>query len=577
MRNFESRAALMAAIFVLMVCEAFPQDDYYRFPMDVPPLLSANFAEMRTNHFHSGIDIKTGGTVGHDVYAVADGYISRVSVTPGGYGRALYIAHPNGTTSVYGHLQSFSPQVEKYLKEQRYKQQKSNITLFFTSEQFPVRRGDVVAVSGNSGYSLGPHLHFEIRNTADSRTLNTLARGFVKVRDRIAPTISALYYVRVDTVSGVPLHGVPRKIELTSSGNVYTSSSAVEVSGCGYFIIETTDRKNDVNNTFGVYRIVESLDEEPVVVFEKDEFLFSNTRYCNACVNFSAQKRSRNEHIMLALKQNNMNPMYKSVVNRGVVCASEGQSRRVRILVEDDCGNSASLDFEIRGVGNSSPVQSADASGRKVGCDSKFSYSSDGLMITIPAGSLYEPMFYRQSVIAPSLVARPDNIAPLSKIYAVADSDVPLHKAFSMAIAVSLPETLASKACFASVSEKGTLSCAGGKYRNGLVEGSLSSFGRYCVVADTVAPVVTPSFKDGDDLGGRRSVTFTMRDNFSGIADFQCSVDGKWAILEQDVIKGTATLFFDSDRMDAGRNHTLTFTAVDGVGNKTVIVRKFLR
>ena len=117
---------------------------------------------MRTNHFHSGIDIKTGGSVGHNVYSVADGYISRISVTPGGYGRALYIAHPDGTTSVYGHLQSFMPEVEKYLTEQRYEQHRNSINLFPSPEMFPVKKGEKVALSGNSGYSLGPHLHFEL-------------------------------------------------------------------------------------------------------------------------------------------------------------------------------------------------------------------------------------------------------------------------------------------------------------------------------------------------------------------------------------------------------------------------------
>ncbi len=567
-------AALFAAAVIAAGVRA---ESPYRFPLDMPALLSANFAEMRINHFHSGIDIKTGGTVGHDVYAVADGYVSRISVAPGGYGRALYITHPFGTTSVYGHLQSFSPELERYLKEQRYSQQKSNINLFFTPDQFPVKRGDKVAVSGNSGYSMGPHLHFEIRRTADARTVNPLAGGLVSVRDDIPPRIAALYYVRVDTVSGVPVHGRPRRIELNCEGNVYTASAPVVVpGGCsGYFIVETTDRKNDVANTFGVYRIVQSVDGETTVVFEKDEFLFSNTRYCNASVDYKSQRGSRNEHIMLALKQNNHNAMYKHVVNRGVVSVPEGRSRQVEILVEDDCGNSSTLDFTVTGSApEPAPVAPA---GRRAGCGARFTEASDGAYVSIAADALYEPVFYTQRVVTPALVQRNDGVAPLSKIYALGDRNVPLHKPFGVALTVDVPEPLRDRVRLASVSDNGKLSCAGGRWSGGKVEGSLSSFGVYCVVADTVPPVVRPSFAEGEDLQSKGSVTFSMSDNFSGVASFECIVDGKWAILEQNVIRGTVTLVFDSERMYDGKSHTLRFTAVDGAGNKTSLERNFIR
>ena len=573
MKRMKIRCAVLAAVSVLTGLCAAAQSPY-RFPMDVPPLLSANFAEMRTNHFHSGIDIKTGGSVGHNVYSVADGYISRISVTPGGYGRALYIAHPDGTTSVYGHLQSFMPEVEKYLTEQRYEQHRNSINLFPSPEMFPVKKGEKVALSGNSGYSLGPHLHFEIRRTSDSRTLNTLARGFVSVRDDIPPLIAGLYYVHVDTVAGVPLHAAPRRIELTSVGNDYSAVSPVEVYGGGYFVIETTDRKNDVNNTFGVYRVTQRVDGAATVVFEKDEFLFSNTRYCNASVDYASQCGSRNEHIMLALMQNNLNPMYKHVVNRGLVEAPQGQSRRVDILVEDDSGNSASLGFDI--VGAAPAGMPERPAGRRAFCDAKFSHAADGAFVTIPAGALYEPIFYNQREVRPVLAPRGDGVAPLSKIYSIGSREVPLHKPFAIAIAADVPAPLQSKARIASVSDKGTLSHAGGRYKDGKVEGTLSSFGVYCVVVDTVSPVVKPSFADGETLSGRKSVTFAMSDNFSGIASFECEVDGQWAILEQNIIRGTATLVFDPARMRQGKDHSLSFTAVDGAGNKTVVRRRFV-
>lgn len=187
-----------------------PRSERYRFPVrNVAGLYSANFGEMRPNHFHSGVDIKTDGVTGKPVVAAADGYVVRIAVSPGGYGRALYIAHPDGTTTVYGHLERFRTDIESYLRYKRYEQGRSNVDFTCKPSLFPVRAGDTVALSGNSGMSFGPHLHFEVRRSSDQRTLNTLAAKLLPVRDRIAPRIMRLHYVEVDSLGDVPVHSRP--------------------------------------------------------------------------------------------------------------------------------------------------------------------------------------------------------------------------------------------------------------------------------------------------------------------------------------------------------------------------------
>ena len=191
-------------ISALLLCSApvsaqhlAPED--YIFPLrDVAGLYSANFGEMRPNHFHSGIDIKTDGVTGKPVLATADGYISRIAVTPGGYGRAIYITHPNGTTSVYGHLSKFRDDIEKYVHEERYRTRRNSINLYPPADRFPLKQGEQFAWSGNTGSSAGPHLHFEIRDSRTQRTLNTISSGVIRTRDDIPPRLVKLYYVEVD-------------------------------------------------------------------------------------------------------------------------------------------------------------------------------------------------------------------------------------------------------------------------------------------------------------------------------------------------------------------------------------------
>ena len=189
---------------------------YYDFPLrDVAGYYSANFGEMRPNHFHSGTDIKTDGVEGKPVVAAADGYVSRIFFSPWGYGMALYIAHPNGTTTVYGHLSRFRKDIADYVWQQRHSQRKNRVDLYCKAGMFPVKRGEQIALSGNTGSSGGPHLHFEIRDSRTQKTLNVIQQGVLKPKDNIAPLMMKLHYVEVDTVRNtLPIETLPYQSNL---------------------------------------------------------------------------------------------------------------------------------------------------------------------------------------------------------------------------------------------------------------------------------------------------------------------------------------------------------------------------
>lgn len=551
---------------------------YYRCPLDIPVYLSANYGEMRTNRFHTGIDIKTEGVTGKSLYAAADGYISRVFVSGSGYGRALYINHPNGTMTVYGHMLRFTDEIEEWIRGERYREQKNDIDAWPGASRFPVKKGDFIGFSGNSGSSQGPHLHFEVRRQADSRTLNVRSNGWIEAKDDIPPRIIRLYHIDVDTIAGVPVQSKARAYDVKKNedGNYsLVRTSPLKAGPASYFVVEATDRMNDVYNTFGIYRARLAVDGDEKLVFEKDELLFSDNRYCCASVYYNVQHKSKNEAVMLALRNGNNLPMYKKAVDRGVVSLRGKDKRDIKITIEDDAMNAVSLSFAVeRDDSRTAPER---PEGRIASNRSYFVNSDNGMTVIFPKGTLYEPVFYTQSVVETEIPARPDSIRPLSPIHRTGDGLMPLHKAMNVAIEAPIQVELQPRACLARVSDDGTLSYAGGTYGDGVVKGTSRDFGTFCAVIDTIPPVIKASFKEGDDLSKTRTVTLTSTDNFSGIASYTGSIDGKWIILERNAASTRFEHTFDMGRIEKGCNHTFEMTVRDGAGNATTYTSSFFK
>lgn len=568
-------------ISALLLCSApvsaqhlAPED--YIFPLrNVAGLYSANFGEMRPNHFHSGIDIKTDGMTGKPVLATADGYISRIAVTPGGYGRAIYITHPNGTTSVYGH---FRDDIEKYVHEERYRTRRNSINLYPSADRFPLKQGEQFAWSGNTGSSAGPHLHFEIRDSRTQRTLNTISSGVIRTRDDIPPRLVKLYYVEVDSVRGVPVHARPRPVELvekTPGRYALKQEGALSVGGRGYFILEATDRKNDVSNTFGLWRIREFADEDPIFELRIDGFAFDQTRYCNAVTHYPMQVASRNEVIRLTRLDGCIDDFYPVLKNQALLTPSEGQSQQIRIEAEDDSGNRSILEFRtIRQPAQRDFRAVCDSTALIVDNRRPFSHTAGEASVHIPAGVFYEPLFFSQSSRPAQFAAAP-SVAVLSPLYSILDYDTPLHTAATVTIRAYVPQNLQPHTTLGFV-RKGKVSYAGGKYKNGAVTLSTRTLGDFCVVADTVPPRIEPRFKAGEPIR-TRSITFRLRDNFSGIGSYTATLDGEWILLERNPMQGTITHTFDDSRTPKGRSYTLQLTVTDNCGNKTVWKRTITR
>ncbi|MBR3912053.1 MAG: M23 family metallopeptidase [Alistipes sp.] len=553
------------------ICSAQKLDPaYYDYPLrNVAGYYSANFGEMRPNHFHSGTDFKTDGVEGKPVVAVADGYVSRVSQSPTGYGLALYVTHPNGTTSVYGHLSRFRKDIADFVFSERHRLKQSRVDLYCQADQFPVKRGEEIARSGNTGSSQGPHLHFEIRDAKTQKTLNIISQGIVTPKDDISPYIMKVHYVEVDTVRGLPCHSKLATYAVhKADANTYRTAqkSPIKVGRKGYFIVETSDRKNDVANTYGVYNMVAKLDGKAIFEYRNDGFPFDLSRYCNAVSHYPIQRRSRNEVMRAAMLQGGTKYFYPTLVNRGVVTTAEGEERKMEFVITDDCGNTSTLAFDIVGKSNDACFKGEVAEDAIiVEYNRDFAHKVDDILsVVIAKGSLYESIALdiERSDVA---IKADSTIKVLSPAYRIHDDNTPLHKSIGLVFTQDVEERLQPYTVMASVSSGGYLYYSGGRYRHNRLTARTSSFGTFCLVADMTPPTIRPQFEDGQDCRGRDRIAFRLSDNFSGVSSYNVYIDGKWVAI--DYARSRAWVNLKAEGISGGKSHNIEIVVKDACGN----------
>lgn len=561
------RAALLILLLgaATALRAASPRD--YAFPVSgVANLYAANFGEMRPGHFHAGIDIKTDGVEGKRLVAADDGYVSRVTVTAGGYGRALYLTLKDGTTAVYGHLLRFPDDIERRVDAERRQRRSNQVDLWFGPESYPVRRGDEVGLSGNTGSSMGPHLHYELRDAAAQRRINIVREGIVRPHDDLPPRILRIHYVEVDTLDGICMRRPLRTYAVlrTADGSYRLArNEAVEVGRRGYFVAEVTDRRNGVSNTFGIWRITASVDGAPYFEYRMDGFTPELSRCCDAVSCYPLQLVARCEAIRLAQLDRAPACFYPLLVDRGIVRTEPGQRRRIRIEAEDDCGNCSWLEFTVEGrTGSFEAARPDGAAPLYPGRTARLGIGS-AATARIPAGALFEPLFAAPAE-RPAPRA-PRGVAVLSPAYRFLDASVPLYEAMQVSIAVSVPRALRLRAALARRTVSGSLVFVGGHYAEGQVTASSRTTGDFVAVADTLPPDIRPLFDDGADLSRAEALRFRVGDNFSGVASCTLRIDGEWVPCDRYPVQGVALHRFVGPA--AGRRHRVELVATDASGN----------
>lgn len=565
------RRFLITLLFAVLLAGAQAQmldpADYVYPVRGVDGTCSANFGEMRPGHFHAGVDIRTGGVEGKPLVAVADGYVSRLSVAPGGYGRAIYLTLRNGTTAVYGHLQRFRDDIERHVARERRARQNNSVNLFFGPGTWPVKQGELIGYSGNSGSSSGPHLHFEIRDTRTQRLYNTVREGIIRPADSLPPQIVRIHYIEIDTLA----NGICARRKAGSYNTVRTAAGHYRLAGNepvdagrkGYFVAEVTDRRNGVHNRFGIWRLTAWLDGEPYFEYRMDGFTFDQNRCCDAVSCYPLQLAVRTEAIRLAQAETAPDCFYPFMTERGIVRTLPGRTRRIRIEAEDDSGNRSHIEFDIRGRDTAFRAE-IDTLAQVVRPDAAATLrAGDRMSARIPAGALHEAAACRPAQLAAPKVDT--GLVALSPAYRILPDATPLRRTMTVSVRADIPARLRAHAVLARRTAKGTAAYAGGSCKEGAVTVSTYTADPLFIVADTLPPRISARFKRGADLSKNSSLSFTATDNFSGIASCTLLIDGEWTPCDRYPMTGRIVHVFDTPA--AHSQHTVQLTVRDGAGN----------
>lgn len=534
-------------------------------PVKIPLLLSANFGELRVDHFHSGLDIKTQGVTGKEVVAAESGYISRISVSPGGFGNALYISHPSGYSTVYGHLDRFVPEIEDYVKSQQYERKSFTITLFPSAEKFPVKQGELIGYSGNSGSSGGPHLHFEIRKSESEKPLNPLLFNF-SITDNISPVIEKLAIYPVTSQTMINGRNSAKKINVSGGhGNYYiTSGNDITISGPAGFGIKTYDLLNDSYNRCAAYSIELTIDSNQVFKYVMDGFSFSESRYVNSHIDYETYQRENIYIERMFVLPNDRLSVYKDLVNRGIFNFNDNKEHNVQVIVSDADNNRSSLAFKVKSESENlhGKTEAIDKSLKVMPYNRTNRFISDNIYVAIPAGALYDTLYF-------SYKKSPATSEMLSDLHIVHNKFTPVQKAYSLSIKPTIiPHGKESKMLIVQLGDDQAKTAVSSTWSGEYLSAQVLSFGNFYIGIDTIPPVIAANgLTPGVNLSGKKELRINITDDLSGIKSWEPEIDGKWALFEYDQKNDLLTYKFDEKRITKGTKHHFSLTVTDNKDN----------
>jgi hypothetical protein len=534
-------------------------EGYFRSPVDVKIYLSGTFGEPRSTHFHTGIDIKTQGVEGKSIYAVAEGYISRVAVSPYGYGNALYLTHPNGIVSVYGHLQKFSSEIQEWVKQQQRMQSEFAINMeFMDPSLFPIDKGDVIAKSGNSGGSGGPHLHFELRDSLE-HPLNPLLYGFKDwIIDQAKPSIYNLFFYNLDEQRQFTA-SKKLKTTLVSSGN-YKLNSTVLVNtqqlGIG---VHSVDLFTGTSNKNGVYEVKLYDNENLNFHYRVDELSFDNTKHVFSHCDYWQKKNHNNTVHKCFVEKGNKLPTYPLLFNQGEILLLDDAVHSIRIEVSDFHGNTSIANFKVEYQAEGSfftPKEEEYSSLFLAGERNQF--RNDNVRISLGESVLFDDLYFQYKERAHN------SYGPYIELH---NSQTPVSGYFDIALKYhDIDTSKLDKYLIAYYDYKNRKKSIGGMAREGFIHGETRKLGTYFIDLDTIAPKISAlNISEGKQMTYQKKIEFRVSDNFSGIETYNAFVNGKWVIMAYDAKRNLMSYTIDENTVKGVND--FEFLVADERGN----------
>ena len=557
-------------VFILLISNSLiSQNNLFKqeitSPLDIPIILSGTYGELRSNHFHSGIDIKTKGIEGLNVYSYANGYVSRIKISHGGYGKALYIKHPDGTTTVYGHLKKFSSKIEKIVKSKQYKRESYEIEFFPKGNEISVLKKELIAFSGNTGGTNGPHLHFEVRDQ-NQVPVNPLINASIFIKDGIPPLFKKLFYKSYDNND---FYSSQTELKIRKvSNSLYVSDTLKSIGKTGIGIV-AFDKHNLANNNNGLFKIETSFNNQNLLEILFDSISFDETKHINTFIDYSFFKNHEIRIQKLFVEDNNLLDLYSFKLNNGFITIENKKSYIYEINLYDANGNNSKLIVPILGI-SVKPEKPLDIINRRIELnyierDKEYELEFNSVKVSILKETFYNNLFLETKFKNDTLTIDKDTIPLLKPITIYFNTE-------------RYNDSLKDRLFIAKISENNKVTSY--NYTKNAYDGKKSStkvLGKYVLKLDTINPSISPiGFKENDWISNFSNLKIRIQDSESGIRNYNGWINDKWVLFELNTKKGMIVYNFN-DKIISEAKNSLRVEVIDNVGNKTEYKTTFYR
>ena len=537
------------------------------YPLEIPIILSGTFGELRPNHFHAGIDIKTKGTEGFKVYSIGDGYVSRIQITHGGYGKALYIKHDNGQSSVYAHLQKFSPKIEKIVKEIQYSKESYTFRTYPSKDEIRISEKELIGFSGNTGRSFGPHLHYELRDELD-RPINPMAFKNYSVKDTIPPVVLGLYYKLIPENSISGSNSSFNELKLKKISNNLFISDTLKTSGPVGFGINSFDRMNNTWNKMGLSNIKTNIDGNEIFNMDLNSFSYDEWRHINTFIDYPYYKNKKIKIQKLYIEEFNPLDMYKRSLGDGVVKINETNVTYLYSVKLFDFNKNQSeilVPIQWEKQNNLSNRKLDFENMFKVNKDSTYNFKFPGAKVTIEKNS-----FYTDKIIQ---IFEENNLLHVDK------DSIPLLKGITIKMDVSrYNDSIRNRTYIGRIGENKKSSFVSSKKEENYVIAKVNNLGDFVIKIDSIKPNISViDISDNQWISNRKNLSIKISDNESGVKNYRGTINDKWILLEYNPMKGILTYDFNDNVNRDDTKNVLEIKIEDNVGNEKKLIKTFYR
>jgi len=537
------------------------------YPLDIPIILSGTFAELRPNHFHAGIDIKTKGTEGFNVYSIGDGYISRIQITHGGYGKALYIKHDNGQSSVYAHLKKYSPKIEKIVKEIQYSNESYTFRVYPKENEIRISEKELIGYSGNTGRSYGPHLHYELRDDKD-RPINPLEYKNYTILDTIPPVVLGLHYKEIPQNSISGSNSSFKNLKITKISNNLFISDTLNTSGLIGFGVNSYDRMNNTWNKMGLSDINASLDGEEVFDMNLNSFSYDEWRHINTFIDYASYKNKKIRIQKLYIEDYNPLNMYNRSLGNGVInIKNQDKVYLYSIRLFDYNKNYTEILVPIL-------------------WKEKTNYRINGLksdnIYSINKDSIYNLLFASSSIKLSNNTFYTDKeieIIERDNILSIDEDSIPVLKEITIKFNTDrYNDSLVNKTYIAKLENEDKSSFVSNNLKNGKLIADIKLLGDYMIKVDSIPPNINLiDIEDSQWISNRDKLQIKINDKNSGISSYRGTLNDKWILLEYNPMKGILTYDFNDNINNSEPKNILKVNVTDNVGNTKYLEKVFFR